>query len=841
MLAAFFDDEVHMSAHPRAGLFGLALLPLLLAACGGGELQTPTSSVTAPTLSGRAILPAATFADGPISGQYLGGTLFNGHSAPFAKQPVQGFSAILKNADGSFLVMADNGYGSIENSADFNLRVYTIRPNFKTANGGDGSIKTEKFIELKDPNKLIPFAITNQFSKERVLTGADFDIESMQRAPDGTLWFGDEFGPFLLHTDANGVLLEAPIKLMDSENAGQEIRSPQNPYSEEGSAVRIMNAVRAHAQSFGAKRAPVFSPYFVQLKYDANGVKSSPDAHYARGKNPQPGLTPATSEIFDVASLKSAGYQVVTWTVNDKAKMTELLKAGVSGIISDRPDLLLAAVKEFDANKDGVPGDYLTKDGLIDPAKFDAQGHRGARNLRPENTLPAFEAALDNLMTTLETDSGITKDGVSVLKHDPYIETQKCRRTDGTPYNDIKQEVLIKDLTLAQIQADYICDKVFRGADQSNDVALSPVSAALATTKGYTSPYVLPKTQDIFDLVTAYIDYYSTGAGKTHPDAAKRVANAKTVRFNIETKINPRSDKDNHDKVYKDRTVGFEQMADTLAKVIVDNKMEARADIQSFDFRTLLRVQEKFPAIRTVYLFGDFPIYPDPANTDDGTNMQDENGKNTPWMAGLYWPYRSTATSNPFRAKKSGGFEGMALSSDGSKLYPLLEQPLTGHDDKTLLISEFDIASRKYTGKTFKYKLDAKGTNIGDFILFNAEEGIIIERDNSTGDLTGFKKLFKIKLGKAGDYVEKTELVNLMDIKDPKGISGTASNGDIGLGGVFAMPFVTIEDVVVIDENTLGVLNDNNYPFSVGRHMGTKLPDDNEFMLITLPSPLKLK
>jgi glycerophosphoryl diester phosphodiesterase len=124
--------------------------------------------------------------------------------------------------------------------------------------------------------------------------------------------------------------------------------------------------------------------------------------------------------------------------------------------------------------------------------------------------------------------------------------------------------------------------------------------------------------------------------------------------------------------------------------------------------------------------------------------------------------------------------------------------------------------------------------------MYNAEEGIIIERDNSQGDLNGFKKLFKVKLGKVGDFVEKTELVNLMDIKDPSGISGKSSNGDIGLGSVFAMPFVTIEDVVVIDENTLGVLNDNNYPFSIGRHVGSKQPDDNEFMLIKLPTPLKL-
>ena len=71
----------------------------------------------------------------------------------------------------------------------------------------------------------------------------------------------------------------------------------------------------------------------MQLKYDVNGVKSSADAHYARGKNSPADLAAAASDIHDIAFDESAGYQVVTWTVNDKPRMAELLKAGVSGII----------------------------------------------------------------------------------------------------------------------------------------------------------------------------------------------------------------------------------------------------------------------------------------------------------------------------------------------------------------------------------------------------------------------------------------------------------------------------------------------------------------------------
>jgi len=825
--------------HPRwlrLTSIGALFCASLVAACNSDD---SSAEVTEPTLVGRAVLAAATFADGPKSAQYVTGVT-TGVAVPLAKQPVQGFSAVLQDSDGNFLVMPDNGYGSIENSADFNLRVYKVAPDFRTSSGGSGAVAVKSYIELRDPNKKVPFAIVNHFTTDRVLTGADFDIESMRRAPDGTFWFGDEFGPFLIHTDANGVVLDAPIALPDTENAGKTVRSPQSPLAEEATPLRIMNAVRAHALAHGNTRTPVFSPSFVELKYNRNGVKSSPDSHPARGSNPQPGLTAATSEIHDIASIQAGGYKVVTWTVNDSAKMTELLKAGVNGMISDRPDLLYAAVAAFDANNDGTAGDYLLPDGRIDISKFDAQGHRGGRSLRPENTLPAYEVALDNLMTTVETDSGITLDGISIIKHDPYIDSTKCRKADNSAYA-FADEVLIKNLSAGQIQSQFICDKLIRPATQLSDLSLSPVAVWVAAAKGYISPYVMPRTQDLFDLVTAYIAYYETGAGKTNPKAAVRVANAKVVRFNIETKLNPRSDTDPHGKVYKDRTVGFEQMVDTLAGVIIANNMADRADIQSFDFRTLIRAQEKFPSIRTVYLFSDSPIYGVPASSGDGTNMQDENGANTPWMAGLYWPYRSTVTSNPVRASASGGFEGMAMSPDGKTLYPLLEKPLTGADSKTLLISEFNATTKAYTGKSWKYKLDAKGTNIGDFTTFNGTEGIVIERDGTTGDVNGFKKLFQIGFGAAGDYVTKTELVDLMKLRDPNKLGAFgALAGDVAVGDPFGMPFVTIEDILILDSHTLLVINDNNYPFSVGRHLGANAPDDNEFIKIRLPKALTL-
>jgi glycerophosphoryl diester phosphodiesterase len=79
----------------------------------------------------------------------------------------------------------------------------------------------------------------------------------------------------------------------------------------------------------------------------------------------------------------------------------------------------------------------------------------------------------------------------------------------------------------------------------------------------------------------------------------------------------------------------------------------------------------------------------------------------------------------------------------------------------------------------------------------------------------------------------------------PLQISSSGDPGDVGIGKAFAFPFVTIENVVVLDRNIIGVINDNNSPFSVGCHIATGQPDDTEFIIIqlertlgtTLPTP----
>jgi len=191
-------------------------------------------------LAGYAVLPANTFAEGPPCGQFDK----NGVKAPsprFQKQPVQGFSAVqAAQEEGSLWVLSDNGFGLKPNSRDYLLRLYRITPDPKTSQGGPGRVAVGPFIALRDPGRKAPFPIVNESSPERLLTGSDFDPESFVFAPDGTLWIGEEFGPFLLHFDREGRLLDPPYAVPLGVGA-DTVRSPQHPVVPEADGAREAN------------------------------------------------------------------------------------------------------------------------------------------------------------------------------------------------------------------------------------------------------------------------------------------------------------------------------------------------------------------------------------------------------------------------------------------------------------------------------------------------------------------------------------------------------------------------------------------------------------------------
>jgi glycerophosphoryl diester phosphodiesterase len=228
---------------------------------------------------------------------------------------------------------------------------------------------------------------------------------------------------------------------------------------------------------------------------------------------------------------------------------------------------------------------------------FDLQSHRGTRGLAPENTLPAFERALQVGVNTLELDIGITADGVVVVSHDPYLNPLITRDASGQWLPGTRGP-LIKSLTLAQLQ--------------TYDVGRIKPETPYATTFITQEPRDgtrIPTLAALFERVKAL--------------------GADEVRFNIETKINP---------AQADDTAGPEEMARALLKAVRDAGMAQRVTIQSFDWRTLKTVQQLEPSIPTAFLTIQT------ANND--------NTKDGSWTNGLKLADHGSA---PKMVKASGG------------------------------------------------------------------------------------------------------------------------------------------------------------------------------------------
>ena len=256
-------------------------------------------------VAGHAVLPAATFvappADAPpgfaTSGRFTGpgnirneqrgsvmgnvgptyGNRETGLSLPFAGQPVQGFSGIRpatggagnQTPDGSYWVTSDNGFGNRRNSPDALLMIHRVRPDFAA-----GTVAVERTIFLSDPNRVVPFHVVTDPSPTRYLTGADFDTESLQVAPDGSFWLGDEFGPFLIHADAQGRVLGVFETMLD----GQPIRSPDHP------ALQVP-ATPTASVAFRARRSGGYE-----------GMAMSPDGQTLWGLLEQPLYAPGSDQ-----------------------------------------------------------------------------------------------------------------------------------------------------------------------------------------------------------------------------------------------------------------------------------------------------------------------------------------------------------------------------------------------------------------------------------------------------------------------------------------------------------------------------------------------------------------
>lgn len=211
---------------------------LLLAVAALPSVALADAQEFTATLTHHAQLPAQTFAAAPedapvmfnMSGRFTGVKRVEqpysvlqaatGLAVPFPGQPVQGFSGIRSLGDDRFLVLTDNGFGRKSTSADTLLMFHIVAADWAT-----GRVTPEKTVFLSDPDRILPFPITNEATATRYLTGADLDPESIQPVGEN-YWIGDEFGPFVIEVDANGKVL----RLLETDPKGEVLRSPDNPF-----------------------------------------------------------------------------------------------------------------------------------------------------------------------------------------------------------------------------------------------------------------------------------------------------------------------------------------------------------------------------------------------------------------------------------------------------------------------------------------------------------------------------------------------------------------------------------------------------------------------------------
>ena len=215
---------------------------------------------------------------------------------------------------------------------------------------------------------------------------------------------------------------------------------------------------------------------------------------------------------------------------------------------------------------------------------FDLQGHRGARGLRPENTLAGFEFALELGVTTLELDCAVTADGVVVVSHEPVLNPDLTRDEQGRFLDAAGPSIMT--LKLGELRR-YDVGRLRPGTEYA---ARFPDQQAVDGER-------IPRLADVFALVRS--------RGDTE------------VRFNVETKLSP-------DR--PDLTVGPEAFARAVVDAVRDAGMESRTTIQSFDWRTLLIVRRIAPDIATVALTDQQP--------GENTIEVGRPGP-SPWLGGL--------------------------------------------------------------------------------------------------------------------------------------------------------------------------------------------------------------
>lgn len=721
-------------------------------------LLAPQAS--AVTLVGFAELPADTFASGPDSGAWSNGLR---GEARFKGQPVQGFSGVQFGKDGTFWFLSDNGFGAKNNSADYLLRLYnlSLTPGKKEAQRG--TVKVGNFIALRDPDRKVPWQIVNEASPERLLTGADFDVEGFAFAPDGTLWVGDEFGPYLLHFSADGKLLEAPISTPNL--AALPTLKGQHPI------------VIGHRGSSGTRPEHTLEAYRVAIEAGADFIE--PDLVVTKDGVLVARHEPIIALLDREGKVLEATADVATRPeFKDRVKTRKLDGVEVTGYWVD--DFTLAELKTLRAVERLPALRGKTYDGQFEIPTLaevialvkEVEGKTGRKiGIYPETKHPVYMQEVAGKNTSQLLIDTLVKEGFT----DPgrvFIQSFEVSNL-----KDLKASIMPKagvNLPLIQL--------------------VDGAGGAPYDLKAKGDPR---KTDDmITDAGLKEIATYATGVGPYK-------------RWIVDAKGAPT------DLIARAHNAGLYVHTWTMRNEPTYLLPQYANDPEA-EMRQFLR-------LGVDGFFTDFPA----------TGAKVAAQYITPEVRSPQHP--AFAQGNPGTANLpgSGGFEGFTIMPGGKTAYALLEKTVAGDPAGQIRLHAVNLADKKWM-LAGRYALDQGGEAIGDITPVNDTELLVIERDNKQDTEAKVKRIYKINVTEknADGTFKKVLVADLMDIKDPQGLAPDSKNS------VLTFPYFTIENVIVLNKDTILVANDNNYPATGGR--GKDVKDQNQFIWLKLDAPLNV-
>lgn len=664
-------------------------------------------------------------------------------------------------------------------------------PNFRRQGQGNGSVKLLNFIQLSDPDHKIPFDIINEKTSDRLLTGADFDIESLVIDKNGTLWIGDEFGPYLLNFDQTGKLLSAPIATPNILKLNTLNGQPP--------------LVIGHRGASGERPEHTLAAYQLAIERGADFI--------------EPDLV-ATKDGFLIAR-----HEPNILNTTDVASRPEFAnrrtKKVIDGVEEEgffASDFTLAEIKTLRA---------------VMSQSFRTQEFNG------QFEIPTLEEIID-LVKQEEAKTGC-KIGIYLeTKHPTYhfslglpLEERLIETLAEKNFTDPKR-IFIQSFEVGNLK-----DLKFRIMPEAGvDIPLVQLLAAEDVNLDGSLREVRP------------YDFVVTGDRRTYgdlrtPEGLKEIATYAAgigpwKRMIISVKGQDANGDGKADDVNGDGGVNDADKTTLPPTTLVKDAHAAGLQVHPYTFRNEERFLaadyrgnpqlelQQFIQLGVDAYFTDFP----------GTGNFVRDQYISPFVRSAQNPMVDRTTdiqnSSPHvpNLATSRGFEGMAISPDRSVIYPMLEGTVVGDPAGTLRIYEFDPAAKKFDGLKGYYKLEDPNHAIGDFTVVNENEYLVIERDNNQADAAKFKKIFKIDLSKqdANGLIAKQEVVDLLNIQDLNDLNRDGST-------VFKFPFQTIEAVLVIDPTTILVANDNNYPSSIGRSPNI---DNTEIILLQLEQSLNL-